>query len=142
AVEFVGGAGVADAYGQIAGELDRLHHTDVGVRRDDAECGHVLAVHVDLAVGEVAPVHTGGLRTFQEGVVDVGYVVHGVDLVTRVPPDPIDQSEGQIGEGMSKMRGVVRGDPTDVHPDPGPGRRDVLLPGRGVVDTQRVTSSR
>ncbi|CNG68329.1 Uncharacterised protein [Mycobacterium tuberculosis] len=116
AVDLVGGVAAAELLDHLDDERDRLDRADVAVGRQDPQRGHVLAEQLDLAVGEGAPVLAGLLGAFQEGVVDVGGVLHVVDAVAEVAPHAVDEVEREVGVGVAEVGGVVGGDAAHVHP--------------------------
>src|SRR5699024_10948736 len=116
--------------------VDRLGGGHVVTRWQHPQGLHVLAEQVGLPVPQLLPVHTVPFGTFEERVVDVGRVLHVVDLVAGVQQEPVDEVEGEVGGGVTQVGGVVRGDPADVHPGDAV-RRDLRGPtARGVVQTE------
>src|SRR5690606_25561078 len=92
---------------------------------------------VDLASGEVLPVHPVAVGPLQEGLVDVGDVLDVEHLQAGVPPDPVDQVEGDVGGGVAHVGGVVGGDSADVHARTSVHRLRRHRPvGGGVVDDE------
>ena len=76
----------------------------------------------DLAGGEVLPGLAGRCRAFEQRVVDVGHVLHVVDLDTGVAPRPVEQIEPDVGGRVTQVRRVVGRDTADVD------RRDAPVP--------------
>ena len=110
----VGDAQFGQAF-HVADHLrDGLHGAQVVGGWDDVQGVHVVAEEFSLLLGEVAPVHTGGRRTLQQGIVDVGDVLHVVDLKAGGAPVAHQQVELHIGVGVAQVGGVVGGDPADV----------------------------
>ena len=62
---------------------DGFDGADVVVRGQDVECFHVGLEELDLAGGELAPVHAGGRGPLEQGVIDVGDVLDVGDAAGR-----------------------------------------------------------
>ena len=73
-----------------------------------AKRGHVVAEERGLGPGELAPVLPSRHSALEQGVVDVGDVLHVVDVVAGIHPDPLNQVEGDVGGGVTQVRRVVR----------------------------------
>ncbi len=111
----VGGTGGDELLDEFDDLVHRFDGTDVVARRQHAQGFHVLAEQGGLAHAENDPVLTVALGAFEQRVVDVGDVLHVVDVVAGVAPDAVDQIEGQVGGGVAEVRGVVGGDAAHVH---------------------------
>ena len=70
-----------------------------------------------LAFGEVHPVHTGRDRSLEEGIVDVGHVLHVVHRAAGVTHSALQDIEEQVGGGVAQMGRVVGRDSTDIDAD-------------------------
>ena len=125
---------LADQLGDLPHRLDRA---DVVPRREHPQRFHVFAEQRRLPHAEHDPVVVVAGGALQQRVVDVGDVLDVVHVVPQIPPDPVDQVERQVGRGVAQVRGVVRGDPADVHGGRRTGRGRSDPPGGGVVQTQR-----
>ena len=77
---------------------------------------HVVAEQRGLGSRQLMPVLAGCHRAFEQRVIDVGDVLHVVDIVTGVQPDPLHQVEGDVRGGVSEVGGVVRSDAAHVQP--------------------------
>src|SRR6185437_14765345 len=116
--------GVVDGVGRTGGQ-HLLHQLDdltnglggrhIVVRRQHPERRHVFAEQIRLAGGQLTPVDAVTLGPLEQRIVDIRDVLHVVDLVPDVQPDPVHQVERQVGGGMPQVGGVVRGDAADVH---------------------------
>ncbi|SHV94529.1 Uncharacterised protein [Mycobacteroides abscessus subsp. abscessus] len=106
------------------------------MRREHPQRRHVLPEELGLAVAEVAPVDAVARGPLEQRVVDVGDVLHVVDVVPGVEPVPVHQVERQIGGGVTQVRGVVRRNATDVHGGLRAGRDRPDLTVGGVVEPQ------
>ena len=121
----VGVLGILHLIDQPGGQqfLDQLHHArngfdcpDVAVGWDDAQRSHVGAEQFGLVLGQFLPVLPRCCGTFQQRIVHIRDVLDVVDLQAEVPPDPVDQVEGEVGVGVPQVRGVIGGDAAHVHP--------------------------
>ena len=88
---------------------------DVVVRGEDVQGFHVRLEEFDLAGGEVTPVHAGRRGALQQRVIDVGDVLDVGNPLAGVAPGPVQQVKGHIAGRVAHVRGVIRGDPADVH---------------------------
>jgi hypothetical protein len=111
---------------------DCLDRPDVGVRRENAQGGHVLGEQVGLLLRQDLPVHPGGRGPFQQRIIDVRDVLDVPDLPSGVPPSPVEQVKGHIGGDVAQMGGVIGGDAADVHPRHRSGRSRDDAAGSGV----------
>ena len=99
---------------QLHDQRHRLDRAHVVPGRQDIECRHVLAIELGLLLGECGPVRAGSGGAFQQRVVDVGDVLHVIDLEPAVAPDPVEQVEGDVGVGVADVGRVVGRDAADV----------------------------
>ncbi|CQD20610.1 hypothetical protein BN970_04723 [Mycolicibacterium conceptionense] len=145
AVVHVGIFGVVDHVGRTRGQhlLHQLDHLGdrvggghVVVRRQHAQRGHVVAEKLGLPVAEVTPIDAVAVSPFEQRIVHIGDVLHVVDGVPGVQPQPVHQIEGQIGRGMPEVGGVVRGDAAHVHGGRRPWGHRADLPIGAVVQPQ------
>ena len=81
------------------------------------ECGHVLAEQVSLGSRQLSPVLPGGIRSFEQRIVNVGDVLHVVDVDAVVEPHALHQVERDIGGRMTEVCRVIGRDATDVQAD-------------------------
>jgi hypothetical protein len=114
-VDDVGGPGRQHLLHQLDDLADGLRRRHVVVRRQHPQRRHVLPEQVGFAVGQLAPVHAVARGPLEQGIVDVGDVLHVVHAVSGVQPHPVDQVERQVGGGVAEVGGVVGGDAADVH---------------------------
>jgi hypothetical protein len=123
---------VLDAVGRAAVEqllheggdlLHRLDGADVVRRRQDAQRGHVLAEQGGLTLRDRHPVLAVAGGALEQRVVDVGDVLHVVDVQPAVAPQAHERVEGEVGGGVAQVRRVVRRDAADVQPRRRPLRR-------------------
>ena len=66
--------------------FDRLHRTDVVVRRQHIERFHVFTEEVGLVLGQGFPVHTCGVRPFQQRIINISDVLHVPDFPAGIAP--------------------------------------------------------
>jgi hypothetical protein len=85
-------------------------------------------------LAEEHPVLAVAFGAFQQGLVDVGDVLHVPNRVSGVPPHPVDQVEGDAGRRVAHVCRVVGGDATDVHAGHLTGGGGADLTGCGVVE--------
>ena len=74
-VDPIDGAGRVELVDQVDHDVDRLDGADVRRGSENAQCRHVVAEQLGLALGQLYPVDAGGGRTFEQRVVDVGDVL-------------------------------------------------------------------
>ena len=94
---------------------NRLHRTDVVSRWDHIESRHVFAKYFSLALGYRSPIFTKSNGSFKKRVVDVGDVLHVLDIMTAIAPTALQHIKGDVSRRMPNMCRVIRGDPADVH---------------------------
>ncbi len=105
-------------------------------RGQHAQGGHVLAEEGGLLLGEGHPVDAVALGPLQQRVVDVGDVLHVVDLPLGVEPHALHEVERVVGRRVTHVGRVVRGDAADVDTGDGTGLEGDESTGRGVVDPE------
>ena len=142
AVQLVGGAGLAQPLHQRDDAGYRLDGAYVVAGRQHPQGRHVLAEQGGLALGERRPVVAGGHGPLQQRIVDIGDVLHVVNLALRVEPHALNEVERVVGRRVPHVGGVVRRDAADVDTGDGTGVEGYPSAGRGVVDPQVAALAR
>src|SRR3546814_130484 len=109
-------------------------HAALPIWGQDAQRLHVLAEQLRLARGQLCPVGVDLGGPLEQGVVDVGDILHVMHLVPGVAPRPVEQVEADVRGRMSHVGGVVGRDATDIEARRARGTRWGEGAGGGVED--------
>jgi hypothetical protein len=120
----------------------RLNGTDVVLRGQHPQGGHVLAEEGGLLLREPHPVDAIALRALQQRIVDVGHVLDIVNLPLGVEPHALNEVERVVGRRVTQVGRVVRRDAADVDTGDGTGVKGDEPTGRGVVDPEVAALTR
>src|SRR5579884_1019429 len=127
AVLLVGVAAGDEAAGDLDDVVDLLGRQRVVVGRHPVELGHVVAEALGLLAAELVPGHADLLGLADDVVVDVGHVLDVGDVDALVAEVADEDVEGDVGEGVAGVGGVVGGDAADVDADVVVARDEGLL---------------
>jgi len=114
---------IGDPVGELLGvqlldgaddQVEGFGRRHIVVGRQHPQRAHVGAEELDLRCGQLPPVLAGLLGALEQRIIDVGDVLHIGDIEPQVAPGPLQQVERQVGERVTQMGGVVRGDATDI----------------------------
>src|SRR6185312_1072648 len=119
-----------------------FHRTHVLLGRDHVELFHVRAEQLRLVLRQNLPVHSGGVGTFQQRIIDVRHVLHVVHSAAGIAPVAVEQVERHVGGGVAHVGGIVRGNAADVEASGGGRFQRNQRPHGGVVDGQFVFAAR
>lgn len=119
-----------------------LDRSDVVLRGQHPQGGHVLAEECRLALRELGPVLTVACGPLQERIVHVGHVLDVVNLPLGVEPHALNEVERVVGRRMTHVGRVVRRDAADVDAGDGTGVKGDPSAGRGVVDPKVAALAR
>ncbi len=121
--------------------VDLLRRERVVVGRHPVELLHVLPEALGLQPPELVPGHPDLLGLADDVVVDVGDVLHVRDVHALVAEVADQDVEGDVGEGVAGVGGVVRRHAADVDADVVVARDEGLLPHAEAVDELQGTAS-